>query len=1040
MGGDNQQARRAAQLQRFHALFDKSPNFAAVLGGPEHRFLATNPAYQRLVDDRDVIGLRVGDAMPQAIDQGFVALLDEVFSSGEAYVGKSTPVTLLRGPDGNAETRILDFVYQPVRDEDGTVVAIFVEGTDATELHAAGDELRRNDAWNRQVFDAAIDHAIMTLDLEGTVTSWNAGAERTLGWTEAEMVGGSAERIFDVDDRAAGRLGEELRAAREHGRGSGEGWRVRKSGERFWASGQTTPIIGDDGVTTGYVKILRDRTGEHEAAEALRRSRDMLRRAQAAGGVGVFSIDVDGVQLTTTPEFCRIYGLADAETIPVADVEALVIAEDRARVSSAETRATGEVDLSTQYRIRRADDGDLRWIARRAEFELDAEDRRVRMVGVVQDVTDQKEAARALEASEARFRAFTEAMPNQVWSATPSGWLDWVNRRTSDYVGKAEGDLFRAGWGEIVHPHDVVRAADAWRQAVVSGETYETEFRLKAADGTYRWHLARAVAMRDRAGAITSWIGTNTDIEDRRAAGDALERLNATLEERVERATHERDLAWKNSRDLQAVIDRDGVYQAVNDAWSSVLGRESGAIVGRNQLEFIHPDDHATSLQALAIARADELPPFENRFRHADGGYRWISWVAAPGGGLIYASGRNVTADKEAAISLEAAREQLRQAQKMEAVGQLTGGVAHDFNNLLTVIRGSAELLGRDDLPPDRRSRYVAAITETAERAARLTGQLLAFARRQSLTPEVFDVGESLNKVADMVRTLTGSRMSLSLTVPDIACHVLADRSQFDTTIVNMAINARDAMAGEGRLEIGVGSVSGIPMIRSHPPVPGDFIAVTIRDNGSGIDAGDLQRIFEPFYTTKEVGAGTGLGLSQVIGFAKQSGGDIRVDSEVGVGTTFTLYLPCAAVSAGNVEGGVVEFHDDTDGTGLCVLVVEDNESVGRFATQALRELGYDSVLATDALAALAELKRDCSSFHVVFTDVVMPGMDGLELAARIREQYRDVPVVLTSGYSHVLAQNGTHGFELLHKPYSVQQLSRVLRKAVAWGMRAQRQ
>ena len=210
---------------------------------------------------------------------------------------------------------------------------------------------------------------------------------------------------------------------------------------------------------------------------------------------------------------------------------------------------------------------------------------------------------------------------------------------------------------------------------------------------------------------------------------------------------------------------------------------------------------------------------------------------------------------------------------------------------------------------------------------------------------------------------------------------------------------------------------------------------MTVKDTGSGIDPDDLQRIFEPFYTTKGVGAGTGLGLSQVIGFAKQSGGDIRVDSILGGGTTFTLYLPRATDAV--EDGPVVQRRDEViDGTGLCVLVVEDNEAVGEFATHALRELGYDSVLANDAAAALTELERDADRFHVVFSDIVMPGMDGLELSAQIRERFADVPVVLTSGYSHVLAQNGTHGFELLHKPYSIEQLSRVLRKAVNWRER----
>ena len=383
----------------------------------------------------------------------------------------------------------------------------------------------------------------------------------------------------------------------------------------------------------------------------------------------------------------------------------------------------------------------------------------------------------------------------------------------------------------------------------------------------------------------------------------------------------------------------------------------------------------------------------------------------------------------------EETAEQLRQSQKLEAVGQLTGGVAHDFNNLLTVIKGSVDLLRRDDVTDAKRRRYIEAIGTTADRAAKLTGQLLAFARRQALQPVLFDAGVSLEELRDIITTLVGSRVAVELHLPDDRYFIVADRSQFDTAIVNIAVNARDAMPGGGRLTITTGPVSGIPAIRSHEPVAGDFVAVTITDIGQGIAAADIGRIFEPFFTTKNVGEGTGLGLSQVIGFAKQSGGDIRVDSAPGKGTTFILYLPRAYPDRGDlaVEADVPA---TIGGDGACVLVVEDNEQVGSFATQALRELGYDSVLALDAAAALAELERGCERFHIVFSDVVMPGMSGLELGAEIRRLYPDTPVVLTSGYSHVLAQNGQHGFELLHKPYSVEQLSRVLRKAIAWQSR----
>ncbi|BDL39071.1 ATP-binding protein [Methylorubrum sp. GM97] len=384
------------------------------------------------------------------------------------------------------------------------------------------------------------------------------------------------------------------------------------------------------------------------------------------------------------------------------------------------------------------------------------------------------------------------------------------------------------------------------------------------------------------------------------------------------------------------------------------------------------------------------------------------------------------------AVERERMEQDLRQSQKLEAVGQLTGGVAHDFNNLLTIIRSSVDFLRRPDLPEERRKRYMDAVSDTVDRAAKLTGQLLAFARRQSLRPEVFDAGERLRGVADMLDTITGARIRLRVEVPDAAALVRADINQFETAVVNAAVNARDAMDGVGTLTMRVLAGQPMPSIRGHGGSRGPFVAVSLTDSGSGIPADVLGRIFEPFFTTKAVGRGTGLGLSQVFGFAKQSGGDVDVASAVGEGTTFTLYLP--EVSDGPSQMPIPDRDAGVapSGQGQPVLLVEDNLEVGRFCAQILEDLGYAPVWVVNAEEALERLGTDGAGFRAVFSDVVMPGMGGIELAKALRIRIPNLPVVLASGYSHVLAREDSHGFELLHKPYSAAQIGRVLGRVIA--------
>ena len=377
----------------------------------------------------------------------------------------------------------------------------------------------------------------------------------------------------------------------------------------------------------------------------------------------------------------------------------------------------------------------------------------------------------------------------------------------------------------------------------------------------------------------------------------------------------------------------------------------------------------------------------------------------------------------------------LVQSQKMEAVGQLTGGVAHDFNNLLTIIRSSVDFLNREGVSAQRRARYVDAISQTVDRASKLTSQLLAFARRQALTPVEFDVGAQVESVADLVRPLVGARIAIEVHAPKDPCFAKADISQFETALINLAVNGRDAMNGEGRLTFTVEAVTDVPSVRGHSGSRGAFVAVTVEDAGCGIPSDQIANIFEPFFTTKEVGKGTGLGLSQVFGFAKQSGGEVTVRSDEGRGAAFQLYLPRTGGGAPSSQASRAKDRPtDEEHHGLRVLVVEDNDAVGQFAVEMLADLGHHPVHAANAREALEALGEDGGRFDAVFSDVMMPGMNGLAMAQIVRDKFARLPILLTSGYSHVVAQEGTHGFELLKKPYSVDALAQRLRQVVAAG------
>jgi PAS domain S-box-containing protein len=876
--------------------------------------------------------------------------------------------------------------------------------------------LREREAYNRQILDGATDYGIVATNMEGHITLWNRGAGEILGWTEDEMLGQPIATFFTPEDREQGRPEAKFREALDTGWSHDARWHLRKSNDRFWGLSEMTPLRDGEGAPVGFVMLLRDRTAEYQAQEALRLSEDRLQRAQAAGGVGLFSIDIRTDMIDGTDEFCRIFGLEPRAEISGAEVQRLVCAEDRALVSDQESRAAGNAVLDVDYRIRRADTGEERIIARRADYEYDAQGRPVRLVGVVQDVTERMRILRALEKSEAQFSVLAQNMPNQVWTARADGRLDWFNDQVYAYCGEPRGSLNGRAWRRLLHPQDLQPALDRWSASLKAGQPFEAEFRLRDIEGNYRWHLARAQPLMDDRGIITAWVGTSTEIEAQKQAEAA--------------SAQDRERLWTISQDLMLVCDFDGRITAVNPSAERMLGWTEEEMVGSRIPDFIHPDDvDSTSAEFSSLSRGQSTLAYENRYRTSDGGYRLLAWTAVPANGRVHAIGRDITDQREI-------EEALRQSQKMEAVGQLTGGIAHDFNNLLQGITGSLDIMqnrlarGRtDDL-----GRWLEGARASAERAAALTHRLLAFSRRQPLDPRPVRANPLIASMEDLLQRTLGERIDLAMDLDQALWLTRCDPNQLESAILNLAINARDAMPDGGHLTIETSNarLDNSVVANKRNVKAGDYVCISVADTGPGMSKETMARAFEPFFTTKPTGQGTGLGLSMIYGFARQSEGHTLIYSELGQGSTIKLYLPryrgedeqADEKAAGEVPG--------TD-AGEVVLVVEDEPVVRGLIVEVLSDLGYRAIEAADGPEGLAILEGT-ARIDLLVTDIGLPGLNGRQVADAGRLIRPGLKVLFMTGYAEnaALASGFLEtGMALITKPFAMDVLASRIREII---------
>jgi PAS domain S-box-containing protein len=687
---------------------------------------------------------------------------------------------------------------------------------------------------------------------------------------------------------------------------------------------------------------------------------------------------------------------------------------------------------------------------------IDEDDRVGGVLVVCRDVTRDYLAAAVLREREAELARVQQI--GRIGGLEVDLRTGFRNRRSPEYLlihglPPEAANESHEDWVRRVHPEDREATEKRFRDAV-AGEVrdYNVQYRIvRPSDGETRWISVRSTIERDGQGRAIRLVGAHTDVTEQvmaeqalrqseeryRRLADQLAGLSATLAQRVAEKTRERDRIWNVSQDLLVVADRGGVWRTVNPAWTRTLGWSEAELLNRTSDWLEHPDDGGlTRAQFKKLGTGGTTVRFESRFRHKDGSYRWLSWTGVSDRDANYAVARDVTAEKAAAERLKAAEEALLHSQKMEAVGQLTGGIAHDFNNLLTGIVGSLDLLQTrlDQGRTDNVARYINAAMTSANRAAALTHRLLAFARRQPLIPKSVDANQLVVSLEDLLRRTIGETIDLNIVAANDLWLTLCDPNQLESALLNLAINARDAMPGGGKLTLSTANVRLDGVTADSPALsPGDYICIGVTDTGTGMSAEVAARAFDPFFTTKPIGQGTGLGLSMIYGFARQSNGHVTIDSKLGRGTSVKLYLPRHhgeiasqhASAIGAAEHGV---------TGETVLVVEDEPVVRAVILEMLGDQGYRTLEAVDGPSGLRIL-RNPQRVDLLVTDVGLPGMNGRQLADQARETRPDLKILFITGYAESVAMSDGFlqpGMEMITKPFDLDILSRRIRAMIS--------
>ncbi len=1040
---------------------------SVMLGANQPMFIVWGPERTLLYNTRyiDILACK----HPSAMGRDFLEVWSEIQADllpivDQAYRGEAVQmddIELWMERKGFREETHFSFSYTPIRADEGDVTGFFCacqEITDAViakrRLQASEEQSRADQKRVQLALEAGAIIGTWFWDLPTDRFTIDEQFARSFGIDPARVHDGlSLEQVVETvhpEDQPG--LAAAIAEVVARGGRYAHQYRVRRAdGRYYWIEANGRVEHGPDGTPLSFPGVLIDVEARRQVEAERDQAATLLRTfVDAVPGVA-YAKDRQGRMLVANKGTAALIGKPPEAFLGKTDAEFLDNKEQAAAITANDERimASGVAE-QIEEEVSLPDGSHAVWFSTKAPLLSESGDV-VGLIGSSIDITARKAVEAAFAQSEERFRLALDA-------AGGIGTWDWdvatdkviTSRQFAEMYGldpeQAAHGVPLSEYVKGIHPEDRAEVARLIEEAVRNGGDYRAEYRICGSAGEWRWVIARGRSLLDEQGRPTRFSGVTFDITDRRKAEEALQQTTQRL-----------DAILNNTRMAVFLMDDRQHCVYANAAAETLTGYSFAELSAKPLHDVIHnkkPDGSHYPLEECPIDRAfPERAQVggEELFVAPDGSFYPVAFTASPlrddAGTAIgtVIEARNIAEEKardaalrelnetlerrvvQAIAEREKAEEALRQSQKMEAVGQLTGGIAHDFNNLLTVVTGNIEMasraLGSAGLSEGRIKRSLDNAMKGAERAASLTQRLLAFSRRQPLDPKPLDVDRLVAGMSDLLNRSLGEMVKLEVVTSPGLWRVEADPNQLESAILNLAVNARDAMPEGGTLTVETANARlDESYAAEHAEVaPGQYVVIAVTDTGEGMSKEIAARVFEPFFTTKEVGRGTGLGLSQVYGFTKQSGGHVKIYSEPGQGTTVKLYLPrlLSDVEAEEEQERPVAEVSRAQET---ILVVEDDDDVRAYTVECLRELGYRVIEAHDGPSALRLLERQEAPIDLLFTDVVMPGMTGRELADHARAVQPDLKVLYTSGYTRNAIVHGgrlDEGVEMISKPFT---------------------